>query len=561
MATIRLVPSTYAVSSASYLSVSSADNMYANTDSTTYATITNTNASTSSRYLYLRGFNFGDIPSNATINSFTVKIKGYESGLATSTSYAPRLANDTSAIANTTATSNFGTSTNTITIPTGSLTWQQIVNYGSDFTIMVYVRRNNRNTTGYFYCYGAEIEVNYTIPIYHTVTSSGDGNLNPSGSTTLLEGDSYTLTISGLSSKPTVTDNNVDVTSQVTESTEATTTVVPESNTNSGWYSTADITNAYTDVDSDTRATFQLAGGSSTGTVYLTLASPSIPSGATIKSVSCDVTLQYSRNNSSSGFTSSCQMYANNTAKGSATSWVTAGGTDVAKTTFHLSVGSWTASELANARFYLTATNNASSTRRYVYIYGVSFSITYESDGITYFYTINNVTGNHTIIVVAAGVSNKLYFKNNGSWVTAVKAYKKVNGSWVEQSDLSTVYDNTKSYVKGESLIVTASGTAYTRQTTASVSFDSSALTSGATYHVVGTGTARNFNAGLDAQSLVFDTNIVFPSSGSYVNLPYTYTGGEILSYVRVYATNVTCGYSISSVDGSFTVNLDFYST
>ena len=151
MATIRLVPSTYAVSSTSYLSVSNADNMYTNVDSTTYATITNTYSSTSSRYLYLRGFNFDDIPSNATINSFTIKIRGRETGLNTSTSYAPRLANGTSAISNTTASSNFGTSASTITIPTGSLTWSQIVDtYGSNFTIMVYVRRNSRNKKFFF---------------------------------------------------------------------------------------------------------------------------------------------------------------------------------------------------------------------------------------------------------------------------------------------------------------------------------------------------------------------------------------------------------------------------
>ena len=122
MPTIRLVPSTYAVSSTSYLSVSNASNMYTNTDSTTYATITNTYASTSSRYLYLRGFNFDDIPSGVEIDSFTVKVKGYETSLATSTSYAPRLANGTSTISNTTASSNFGTSTTTINIPTGALT-------------------------------------------------------------------------------------------------------------------------------------------------------------------------------------------------------------------------------------------------------------------------------------------------------------------------------------------------------------------------------------------------------------------------------------------------------
>lgn len=221
MATIRLIPSTYAVSSTSYLSVSNASNMYTNVDSNTYATITNTYASTSSRYLYLRGFNFDDIPSGAEINSFTIKIKGYESGLATSTSYAPRLANGTSTISNTTASSNFGTSTTTITIPTGALTWQQIANYGSDFTIMVYVRRNSRNTTGYFYCYGAEIDVTYTMPDPRTITStlSGNGTISPSGAQTYYDGNEYELTITptNISDTVTVTNNNVDVTDQLEE--------------------------------------------------------------------------------------------------------------------------------------------------------------------------------------------------------------------------------------------------------------------------------------------------------------------------------------------------------
>ena len=128
MATIRLIPSTYAVSSTSYLSVSSASNMYTNTDSTTYATITNTYASTSSRYLYLRGFNFNSIPSDAEVTGFTIKIKGYESGLSISTSYGTRLANITSSLSGTTPSSNFGTSASTITITTGALTWTQIVN-------------------------------------------------------------------------------------------------------------------------------------------------------------------------------------------------------------------------------------------------------------------------------------------------------------------------------------------------------------------------------------------------------------------------------------------------
>jgi len=207
MATIRLVPSVYAVSSTTYLSVSNATNMYHNTDNTTYATIENTYASTASRYLYLRGFNFNDIPDNAIINSFTVKIKGHEEGLSTSASYAPRIANGTSAIANTTASSNFGTSTQTITVPTGALTWQQIISYGSNFTIMSYVRRSNKNTTGYFYCYGAEIDVDYTIPNPRTVTTtlSGNGTIDPSGTQTMYDGDEYNLIIEPTNASETVT--------------------------------------------------------------------------------------------------------------------------------------------------------------------------------------------------------------------------------------------------------------------------------------------------------------------------------------------------------------------
>lgn len=45
--------------------------------------------------------------------------------------------------------------------------------------------------------------------------------------------------------------------------------------------------------------------------------------------------------------------------------------------------------------------------------------------------------------------SEKIYFKNAGTWAEATHVYKKVSGSWVEQADLSTVFDPTKKYIKG----------------------------------------------------------------------------------------------------------------
>ena len=80
MATMILHPTQLNNAASSYLTITDQSNMYTDTSSTTYATIQNTNASTSNRYIYLKGFNFDDLPTGAEVSSFTVKIKGYYSG-------------------------------------------------------------------------------------------------------------------------------------------------------------------------------------------------------------------------------------------------------------------------------------------------------------------------------------------------------------------------------------------------------------------------------------------------------------------------------------------------
>ena len=441
MATIRLVPSTYAVSSTSYLSVSNGDRMYNNTDNTTYATITNTNASTSSRYLYLRGFNFDDVPSNAVVNSFTVKIKGYESGLATSTSYAPRLANGTSALSNTTASSNFGTSAQTITIPTGSLTWDQIVNtYGSNFTIMVYVRRNSRNTTGYFYCYGAEIEVNYTIPIYHSVTVTNNTSATVSANpTSVLEGESCVVT-SDTISNITVTDNGTNVTSQF----------VTHSGTNG-------------DYSIETRGTYGFTLNSQTG--YYVSDNKGVNKSCSVARisfslpVSATITFQYIN-------------YAEATYD-----FGVFGNVDVALTTNYYPAGSngATISETSYKKACNTSSDNTSSVQTLTYsnvsagdhFIDVKFSkddgtasnndtlqfnvtITLNQSVTYYTYTISNVTADHVIVVNASGSQPKIFVKVNGTWTQYSKVYKKVNGAWVEQasSTWATLFDTNTNYRK-----------------------------------------------------------------------------------------------------------------
>lgn len=475
MATIRLVPSTYAVSNTSYLSVSNASNMYTNTDSTTYATITNTYASTSSRYLYLRGFNFDDIPSAAVINSFTVKIKGYESGLATSTSYAPRLANGSSAISNTTASTNFGTSTTTITIPTGALTWQQIVNYDDDFTIMVYVRRNSRNTTGYFYCYGAEIEVTYTVPDPRTITStlSGNGTISPSGANIYYDGDEYELTITPTTKTDTVTatQDGVDITSQLVGhggTAHSVSTVLGTYSLKSGGFNgsgasyfqglvgkghtATQTTSNYYSSSSSTQAVFQYA-----------ISFSNIPSNAIITNL-------YMIANGHAESTSQSSEYM--------CVQLLSGSTELSEEYNFKSHGTSNGNVTVEADTLPTVAQLSSLVVQMKLGYyggainGVTVYLEYEEpaavpDYYTYTYIVN---GNSTIAVtidssptptgdkiyVKSGgawkEASNIYVKVNGTWQKVVNVYKKVSGSWVLQSDKSSLFSQDVSYINGDNL-------------------------------------------------------------------------------------------------------------
>lgn len=161
MATATLIPSTYYVTS-SVLSLTDEENMYDDISSTDYATLTNTEKSTSYYYFYLRGFNIGDIPSNAEVSSFTVQIRGRASGAYNSAMY---LAHGTTTISEAKATQFPNSSkVTTRTFSNGDLTWEDIKSYGSSFGIRVNCRRNAKSTQSYYYIYGAEIEVTYTVP-------------------------------------------------------------------------------------------------------------------------------------------------------------------------------------------------------------------------------------------------------------------------------------------------------------------------------------------------------------------------------------------------------------
>lgn len=191
MATIRLIPSAYSLSNTDYLSVSNASNMYTNIDSTTYATVNHTRSRTTSYYIYVRGFNFDDIPADAIINSATVKVKAK---VTSAGSYAPALYNNTTSLSQS-LSGNIGTTATTSTIDITS-NWETYKGYGSNFGIRLRLSRSSRNTASSMNIYGAEILVDYTIPIYHnvSVTQSTGGTISLSQSGQVLEGTTVTVT-------------------------------------------------------------------------------------------------------------------------------------------------------------------------------------------------------------------------------------------------------------------------------------------------------------------------------------------------------------------------------
>ena len=120
MSTVRLIPSTATSSNSKYLKITSISNMYTNTDSTTYSTVINSRSATTAYYLYIRGFNFSAVPSNAKNISFKVKIKIRHSGGYTSNTIS--LVNNTSVISGSTVNLPSSGSTSTVNISYSNLT-------------------------------------------------------------------------------------------------------------------------------------------------------------------------------------------------------------------------------------------------------------------------------------------------------------------------------------------------------------------------------------------------------------------------------------------------------
>lgn len=450
MATIRLVPSKlYNAAGTSYLSVSNASNAYTNTDSTTYATVTNTYSSTSNRYVYLQGFNWNDVPSGAIINDFSIKLKASESGGSTSSSYRPVLCKGTATYKN--AYCSAITSSASVHEFSFTQDFNTFRDDGEEFAIRINCRRGSRNTSASFYIYGAEIEVDYTVPNPATVTSTltGNGTIDPSGAVSTYEGAEYTLTITPTDKTETVTatKDGVDITADlVAHGTGSTNTFTADDVTTSGIQSGSSYAQyaiGHTAESPYSSTSNMYASNYSTGYAEYSFDFSSIPSNATIENIEVRCYGHRESSTIDSSHVSQCVLYNGSSAASEEVNFPSTSSSIITLTPTTMP----TRAQLDN---YIL--------RHYVGYYGglvtgISFKVTYSTgsgiDHYTYTYTVD---GDSTIAVTIGGGGGdtaKIYLKINGSWVQYNKVYKKINGAWVEQSDITTVFDTSANYIKG----------------------------------------------------------------------------------------------------------------
>lgn len=412
--------------------ISNAYNNADNTSSSARLTLASNRSATRTSEMYLEFDKsaLDSIPSGSTISSVTANVRYYVNNTTYCSALSIQLHANTTAKGSAVTTRT--TSSAKYSITPGSWTLAELK------TARLYISATHNASTSscYLYLYGADVTVNYTLPTAYNITasSSASGVTIEPASQSVYQGQSASVTLNK-NQNIIVTDNNVDVTSQlVATPLSGTIEKIPNACVESTFTtdSSYPVNNGLSDTDSTTYARFRLT--STTQHAIYSFDTSAIPSGATILSVSCKVKA-YVTGTSSNITTKTARLYSGSTAMGSAHTLPTTNSVWEFETP-----GTWTYAQIQNVRLRFDGTYSGSSTY-YIQFYGAELTVTYESDQVVYVYTISNVQAAHTILVVSSGgPSYTIYVKDNGTWKQGT-VYVKQNGSWVEATKV-LVKDN-----------------------------------------------------------------------------------------------------------------------
>ena len=359
-------------------------------------------------YIYYT-FNVNGIPSNATINSVSCTVRIYRNSRVTQNTSAIQLYNGTRAKGS--ATNGLTTTASNIQIAsTGSWTVSEL----NDIRLRISGVRSSTSYSSYIYFYGADLTVNYTVNGVEyevTATSEYDGaEVSPSSQFVLQGEDAVVRIDTDTLDNMVLEDNSIDVTNSLQyvtptaptpisvnpSSFDSTNTTVTGSNTENGC--AAETTTA--------TATFSAtATEGATTSIYYSFSPITVPSNATITSITCRYRASWpggnGTNNAGTTYFSSRKAYLchGTTKKGNGMTITntTSSQTGIDELT---DTGTWIPSELSNIKLLLEGVHQTGNTQGVTATFwGATLTVNYTVPQIPYYqYTISNINNDHDIV-------------------------------------------------------------------------------------------------------------------------------------------------------------------
>lgn len=384
-------------------------------------------------------FDFSEIPDGVNIISVACQVKGH----AESTSQSTERARCQLYVGTSTAKGSYSdftsTSAQTLTLTTGSWTYDEVQDMRLCFTVGYYGGLVN----------GATVTVTYEVgdPRTITTTLSGNGIIEPLGETTTYDGAEFELIITPTNKSDTVTatQDGVDITSQLVAHDSGGTSIFTSSDVTTNGIqsgeSYAQYCIGYTAENPYSSSNNMYASQSSTGYAAYSFDFSAIPSNATIEEIEVKCHGHRESSTISSTYVSQCVLYQGSTAISDEVDFPSTSSAIITLTPNSMP----SRAELDNI-----------TVRHYVGYYGglvtgISFNVTYSTgsglDHYTYTFT---VSGDTSISIVIGGSESgpKIFIKQNGSWIQCSKVYLKVNDAWVEQaqSTWTSLFDTSTNY-------------------------------------------------------------------------------------------------------------------